>query len=215
MSVVSSVLLDLVLPPRCAACLRPGAGLCAACLREAHRLRLPGCQPVRLAADVIAVAAFRYDGVIAQAVRTVKRPGRHDAATHLGTLLWTEVDAAVPGIAAWPRTWVPSTRSRLRHRGADIPGLLAGRRAVPMLRRIRQRSDQTEMSAAQRRTSPTGDFVCGHPVPRRVVLVDDVRTTGGTALAAAAALVQAGARRVILVTLAAVDDPRGHASRGR
>jgi predicted amidophosphoribosyltransferase len=204
---VSRVLLDLVLPPRCAACARPGAGLCPACLREAHLLRLPSCAPVRLSPSVIALAAFRYDGVIARAIRTVKRPGHHGAAVHLGSLLWTEVSDAVPGVAAWPRTWVPSTRGRLRHRGADIPRLLAGRQARPLLRRVRQQSDQTDLPASQRRSSPVGDFRCGQAVPPCVVLVDDVRTTGGTALAAAEALLQGGCRRIVVVTLAAVDDP--------
>lgn len=202
------VLLDFLMPPRCAACGRPGEGLCAPCLREAALLRLPLGGPVALDAAVFALAAYRYDGVIARAVRAVKAPGAHAPAVHLGGLLWAELAATLGPAAAWPRTWVPSTRARLRERGADIPRLLAGPGASALLWRVRQTSDQTELTASQRRTSRRGDFRSGQHVPSHVALVDDVRTTGGTALAAADALQRAGARRVLVITLAAADDPR-------
>ncbi len=201
-------LLDLVLPQLCAACGHRGTGLCRDCRRAADALRLPDGEPVRIGPAVMAVAAFRYDGVIARAIRTVKRPGHHAAAGHLGTLLWTEIGDAIGGASRWPRTWVPSTRSRLRHRGADIPRLLAGPGAVRLLRRVRQRNDQTELTAGERRALPVGDFRSGYAVPPHVVLVDDVRTTGSTATAAASALQGAGAARVLVVSLAAVDPPR-------
>lgn len=196
-------LTDLVLPERCAACGSLGAGLCTACRRAAALLRLPGGEPVRLAPRVLAIAAFRYDGVIAGAVRDVKTPGRHRPAHHLGDLLWAAIADIAPGAIAWPRSWVPSTARRVRERGADIPRLLAGPDAVALLRRTRQASDQTMLSADQRRVARRGDFEAGHAVPSRLVLVDDVRTTGGTATAAAAALTAAGADRVLVVTLAA------------
>jgi predicted amidophosphoribosyltransferase len=102
---------------------------------------------------------------------------------------------------------VPSTPGRLRRRGADIPRLLAGAGAVEMLRRTRQTTDQTALSAHERRTARQGDFVHRQTVPGRIVLVDDVRTTGGTVTAAAAALANGGAHRVLVVTLAAAMPP--------
>lgn len=200
-------LIDLVLPERCAACRGVAPGLCAPCGRAAALLRLPDGAPVRLGPAVLAVAAFRYDGVIARAIREVKTPGRHRAAVHLGGLLWAELAMAAPQVATWPRTWVPSTPGRLRHRGADVPRLLAGPGAVAMLRRTHQATDQTALSAHQRRTARLGDFRHRQTVPPRVVLVDDVRTTGGTVTAAASALADGGAERVLVVTLAAAMIP--------
>ncbi|MBW3605371.1 MAG: hypothetical protein KY460_10780 [Actinobacteria bacterium] len=201
---MAGLVLDLVLPERCAACGACADGLCTRCRRAAADLCLPAGAPVRIAPSVIAVAAYRYEGVIARAIRSVKRPGRHAAAAHLGALLWAQLEPVVAAGASWPRTWIPSTASRRRQRGADIPHLLAGDDAVALLRRVRQGGDQTGLDAVRRRALPPGDFQPGHGVPPQVVLVDDVRTTGATARAAAMALQSAGAERVLVVTLAAV-----------
>lgn len=198
------LLLDLVVPERCAACGVVGRGLCHSCRRAAATLHLPDGEPVRLGPAVIAVAAYRYDGVIARAIRAVKRPGHHAAASHLGALLWAQLDTVVGTASTWPRTWMPSTFARLRSRGADIPRQLAGADATGLLRRVRHGNDQTDLDGAQRRALPPGDFAPCQVVPPDVVLVDDVRTTGATASAAAVALRAGGARRVLVVTLASV-----------
>lgn len=203
-----SSVLDLLVPERCAACGRPGRGLCPVCLRAASPLRLPDAAAERLDPGVVALAAFAYDGVVAQAIRAVKRPGRHGPAVGLSDLLWMELADRVGPALRWPRTWVPSTAARRRARGAEIPQLLAGRDARRLLCRDRQTHDQTTLRADQRRTAPLADFRAAAPVSAGVVLVDDVRTTGGTARAAAAALRRAGADHVVVVTFAFTRDDR-------
>lgn len=198
---VIASLTDFLLPPTCAACGRPGVNpICAGCAAAADALELPDHGEVLLDDGVLAVGVYAYDGVVKAAIHTMKTPGRHAPAAGFGRIMW----AAFPGVtrSGWPVTWVPSTRRRLRDRGADIPRLLAGGRACPMLCRVHDRPDQTLLDARQRRTSPVGVFAANGPSPRAVVLVDDVRTTGSTALAAATALRGAGAERVLVVTLA-------------
>lgn len=198
-------LLDLLVPTRCAACgsqCGPDLGLCRPCGVAAERARLAVGTPARLAPGVVAVGVFAYDGVVRDVVQGMKLGGRFWAARALGDQLRRH--PAIP--SGWPVTWVPSTRARRRRRGVDVARLLAGPRATPLLRRHLERPDQTALSAAERRRSPQGAFVAVRPAPAHVVLVDDVRTTGGTALAAAAALQAAGATIVLVATLAVGGD---------
>ena len=203
------LLLDVLVPPRCAACAGiTTVGLCKACARAAALLALPGRGWTQLDDRVGAVACFAYQGVIRDAVHGMKIAGRHAAARPLSSLLRRRLEQAVAPVDAsgWTITWVPSTKRRLRSRGFELPRLLAGAGAQPLLRRVIDRPDQTSLDAAQRRRSPTGVFQPVGTAPDSVVVVDDVRTTGATALSAAGALLGAGARRVIVLTLAVGGD---------
>jgi ComF family protein len=76
------------------------------------------------------------------------------------------------------------------------------------LKRSRYTKPQAGLSEAERRTNLSGSFVVKRPAEiagKRILLVDDVFTTGATLRTAAAALKKAGARRVSALTLARVD----------
>lgn len=212
MQTVTGVL-DLVVPLRCAGCGRPAATpWCGGCAAAAERLALPDLGYAVLDEAVVAVGAFAYAGVVADTVRAIKVGGAFAATAALGAVLRARLrlPPPAPDLAV---TWVPSTRRRLRQRGVEIPRLLCGPGARPLLRRTAERPDQTSLDAAARRASPTGAFTASGPVPGAVVLVDDVRTTGATAAAAARALRDAGARRVLVATLAVGGDEARSATR--
>lgn len=196
-------MLDALIPPRCAACATPTPhGLCSTCATAAQRLRLPGTALEVLAPSVAAVAVFAYDGVVRDAIHGMKLRGRFGAATPLAAHVRLRAGAA----GGWCFTWVPSPPRRLRERGFELPRLLAGAPAVSLLRRVVDGPDQTSLAADERRALGPGVFQAVASVPADVVLVDDVRTTGATARAAARALCDAGARRVLVVTLAVGGD---------
>jgi predicted amidophosphoribosyltransferase len=125
--------------------------------------------------------------------------------------------AALPGLAAAAAslvapdevdvvTWAPTTPARRRSRGFDQSELLArivARRLGRPCRKLLARPDgvpQTGRSAADRWTGPR--FVGRRAVPGRVLLVDDVVTTGATVTIAARALRLCGATRIVVLALA-------------
>ena len=119
-------------------------------------------------------------------------------------------DVIVPMPLHWRKRW---------QRGFNQSALLAseiGRRSnIPVkhaLRRIRYTATQAGLTNAKRRLNVSGAFRArtGQALDgKRVLLVDDVMTTGATAASCARALKVAGARQVTLLTLACVDRRMG------
>lgn len=163
-----------------------------------------------------------YEGRLREAILQLKFHGRERLGRRLGSLLfasWSALDETLPGDAPMLIP-VPLHPVRRRERGFNQAQLLAqglGRaltvsvsgRALPLetrcLRRARPTAPQLGLSLRARRENVRGVFVVDHPErvsERDIVLVDDVMTTGATLSACAAALKQAGARRVLAVTLA-------------
>jgi predicted amidophosphoribosyltransferase len=189
---VRAALLELLIPSVCPACdasRRPGERLlCASCARELTPLATLGETHTALA----------YRGSALTLLRRFKYDGRRDALAVLLELLVErlrrlEVDGIVP---------VPRHPERVRELRADPVHLLArhvGRRlALPLwddvLRRSRPTPPQTALPLAQRLLSPAGSFAARADAlrGRRVLLLDDVTTSGATLSAAASVLLTEG-----------------------
>jgi predicted amidophosphoribosyltransferase len=214
-------LLGLVLPSCCAGCGVPGASLCERCLASIVRIGPPVCErcgcpgawPVRRCVEctgrrlgfVRARAAIVYDGRVRPLVSAWKERGRRDLVQPFAAL----VEEVVARPEADVVTFVPGDRERGRARGhvpaARLARALGDRWDLPtdgLLARSGPSTRQAGLPRAQRRANVRGLFVARRDVGGRIVLVDDVYTTGATAAACATALRRAGARSVEVVCLA-------------
>jgi ComF family protein len=212
---------DLCFPPRCAACdALSTAPFCPTCAESLYPVASPLCPRCGLPFDggvdhvcadcashpppfACARAGFRYGGEVARALVRLKFAGRPDLARRLAPLMppLPPCDLVVP---------VPLHHRRIARREYN-QALLLGRAAWPgaridpfALSRARDTPPQATLHGAERRGNLRGAFSAEarRVDGRRVVLVDDVLTTGATAVECARALRRAGATRVLVVTLA-------------
>jgi ComF family protein len=233
MASLAEAIIETFLPSCCAICGRAlpsrgsRAGVCATCWESvaAHTPACPICgdpetipgRPCLACQDDpppwTAAASFGpYGGRLRDLILLLKQGKRDELAAPLAALLagalersgWPASDAVVPVPMWWGR--------RLR-RGFNQAALLArglARRLdlrAPDLLRRRRGGPQVGRARAQRLRLSSRSFIARRPAPPRVVLVDDVLTTGATAAACTRALQRAGATEVRVLTLARTPRP--------
>ena len=194
------------------------AALCPDCAREVRteyryhgEFSVPGADG--------AAAALCYRGRVKEALHRFKFGGRPQYAAwfaaEMAAVLAAQLDRWQPTCI----TYLPLGFLRARERGYNQTALLArelsARIGVPLaeeaLVKIRDTPRQADLSAAERRENLVGSFRVHQRKEvenKTILLVDDVLTTGATAEAIARALKGAGAKRVILLTVASVRSRR-------
>mgnify|MGYP001036238571 CR=1 FL=1 len=154
-----------------------------------------------------------YDQTLRAAIHQLKFNGKTRLAQPLGELLYEAYGRFWPPAGIDMIAPVPLHGRRLRRRGFNQAYLLVRRWPLAsetelvrdLLVRTRDTAPQTGMSRQQRRRNINNAFVVkrrGQSSGRRVLLVDDVLTTGATADACARVLMQDGAAGVDVLTLA-------------
>lgn len=211
-------------------------GLCASCWSKLSLIAPPYCErlgipfaydpgPGVLSMQAIADppayqrarAAVRYDEIARALVHALKYGDRLDLAPTMGRWmaragreLLREADALVPVPLHWRRLW-----ARRCNQSALLAKAIGEELGVPVadaaLRRVKATAQQVGLSQAERAANVQGAFrvppECKHDVAgRKLVLIDDVLTSGATADACARALLRAGARNVDVVVFARVVD---------
>ncbi|WP_305044424.1 ComF family protein [Geoalkalibacter sp.] len=156
-------------------------------------------------------AAALYEGELREAVHRFKFGGRLDLDRPLGRLMLERLGERLRAFAPQAVVAVPLHPRRLRERGYNQALLLArvlGKElgvAVPSAGLVRSRETQSQqrLSRDERWRNLQGIFVAGAGIAgRRILLVDDVVTTGATAAECARSLLAAGAASVAVAALA-------------
>jgi ComF family protein len=214
-----------------------GQGLCPACWAKLSFITRPYCErlgipfvydpgPGILSMEAIADppayhrarAAVRFDEIARALVHALKYGDRLDLApmmgrwlSHAGRELLDDADALVPVPLHWRRRW-----ARRFNQSAILAAAVSAASGVPIaanaLKRVKFTAQQVGLSRSERATNVQGAFrvppegkaaVAG----RRLLLVDDVLTSGATVEGCAKALLRAGARNVDVLVFARVADP--------
>jgi ComF family protein len=218
-----NALLDILFPPRCVVCRHSSTWLCATCIAQFQKILPPFCErcgrPLNTAScpycaksppriEGTRAVAF-FDGALREAIHAFKYLHRVELADYFSAMLTDYLltfRLSVDTIIA-----VPLHPERERARGYNQAALLAhavgARTHLPVwndaLTRTRATRSQTELNAEERRANVRDAFAA---TPRvrgaRVLLIDDVCTTGATMDACGAALYAQGAQAVWGLALA-------------
>lgn len=206
-------ILHLLFPPKCVLCRKilssEETDLCHAC-RE-NQPEYTGSK-IKLSFLAQCTGLWYYKENVRQSILRYKFYGRRGYAAAYGRSLamkllkdgWDDTDVL---------TWVPISRKRRLHRGYDQVELLGialaqelGMELVPTLKKIRDTKPQSTMgTVSHRRANILGAYEVIDPAlvrDKRILLLDDIVTTGATASEAARMLLTAGAKEVKLATLA-------------
>lgn len=226
-----NALVDLLFPPQCVHCGAYGAFFCAACAQQVEPVGSVLCEccgrpqpkPVTKCAqcqqqpamllDKVRIAAL-HTSPLREAIHALKYEQRPELAEALARYLIALVQQSPQGAllcAVDAVAPVPLYHERQRERGYNQSELLASAfcRGVQLPVRsnwlTRQRSTQSQvgLSAAERRQNVQNAFVAVPGVKgQRILLIDDVYTTGATMRACAQAALHAGAQAVYGLALA-------------
>lgn len=219
------VAVDATLPARCLHCGQPTDGgawdpfLCSRCV---GRLTC-WSGAVELSDGRRASAAFRFEGPARSLLHALKYHGVTAIAGPLGEQLAARIDGhaaelVVPIPLHWRRRWVRGhnqARTLARQAARSVPTAML----CDALVRVRATAPQVGLGRGRRRANLSGAFALRAQfrrriAGRRIVLIDDVVTTGRTMIEASAVLSAHGARQVTLVAVAAAPTTVRHASHG-
>lgn len=214
-----TALLDLLFPPKCTFChrllRRDEAGYCDECARKLLHM---DAQERKGEFFSVCVAALPYDEPVSGSIRRFKFYGRREYAAVYAPILAACIRERLDGRFD-QICWVPISARRRRSRGYDQTeeltretAKLLGLEPVAALRKVRHTPAQSTLKAQARRANVLGAFALRGGISlsgQRVLLIDDVVTTGATLAECSRVLLTAGAAEVVCAALAGAGTTKG------
>ena len=217
--------LDLIFPPNCGGCGKPGSRWCKDCQSKIQNLVEPICDICGISIDVPGLCVdcqrarpryriLRSWSVFDDPVRNALHKLKYRRDVALGDALAAQLKEFAASLK-WPADMivpVPLGKKRSGERGYNQVSLIARPLALAIgmtfapdaLNRVRETRSQVGLTKAERRANVSGAFQAQRTRVngRIVLLMDDVATTGSTLSSCAEALYAAGARDVFALTVA-------------
>lgn len=206
-------LIRLIFPQRCVLCnqiLLSDNPLCEDCQKKDPRLSI-----VRETECSSCVAPYAYEGLVRESIIRFKFNGYREYAAFYGSAMAEAFHGERPGFLPDMLVAVPLSKKRLRKRGYNQAALLADAMAkcfsapvVACLGKRDNHSQQHFLDKAKRRENVRGIYHFTGNVPvkgKRILLVDDIVTTGATLDECASILYRRGAASVVCAAAASAE----------
>lgn len=203
--------MNLLFPPKCPFCgkVQDVPGICPDCEKDLPWI--PGAEALREGPGGLRCAgAVWYEKTVRDALLRLKFQGASEIAEPLGELI-ARCAAEQFGGEFDTVTWVPVSKKRLRKRGYDQSELLARSACrfwdIQSVRLLEKKVDNPAQSGirddAARRANVLGVYeAVGDVAGKRILLIDDICTTGATLIECTRVLEDAGAEQVVCVAVA-------------
>jgi len=195
-------ILAVLFPQKCLGCKKENEILCSDCLLKINRPDTPHLNGIHIASNY-------QDAVLKKALWMLKYQGVKQLAKPLAELvrerIWKKLETE-----NWLVVPVPLSKNKLRHRGYNQAEMIAGElsgdvRADILFKKFHTKSQVEVKNKEERLANIVGSFEIKNPETikgKKIILIDDVFTTGATMREAKKVLKEAGAKKVVGVVVA-------------
>jgi len=195
-------ILAVLFPQKCLGCKKENEILCPDCLLKINRPDTPHLNGIHIASNY-------QDAVLKKALWMLKYQGVKQLAKPLAQLIkeriWKKLETE-----NWLVIPVPLSKNKLRHRGYNQAEMIAGElsdnvRADILFKKFHTKSQVEVKNKEERLANIIGSFEIKNPEKikgKKIILIDDVLTTGATMREVKKVLKEAGAKKVIGVVVA-------------
>lgn len=219
---LKEAILDSLFPIQCAYCFSEGSFLCKKCLNSLPKLSTQlclNCKKPSLLGITHPECFKKYpaQGIFSlynySVIKNAISLGKFKLAKPIFEILGTELASAIGSLKLedYTVTWIPVQDKKMNLRGFNHAEVIAIQiatncqlKALPLLQKSKSSFDQKTLNDTQRKNNVSNIFKINtrYPIPKQILLIDDVTSTGSTLLEATKTLREAGAEHVYCVTIA-------------